>query len=141
MDDAEKIKFYERKLRNSEKGSPAYMEALIELRNISGSGYSVPSGTDDQPMRGDPSEAKPEKSSKMMDGGMAKGKGGKMYQHNYATGGSVTDHLSKVVGPPPRGPVAVSQQQATAASPATKAGGGAKTAMAYGGMSKKNKKK
>lgn len=29
----------------------------------------------------------------MMDGGMAKGKGGKTYQHNYATGGSVVDHL------------------------------------------------
>ena len=39
--------------------------------------------------------------SKMKDGGMAKGKGGKMYQHNYATGGQVVDHLSKVVGPPP----------------------------------------
>ena len=36
----------------------------------------------------------------MKDGGMARGRGGKMYQHNYATGGSVTDHLSKVVGPP-----------------------------------------
>jgi len=32
----------------------------------------------------------------MKDGGMARGKGGKMYQHNYATGGSVTDHLKKV---------------------------------------------
>ena len=32
-------------------------------------------------------------SAKMMDGGMARGKGGKMYQHNYATGGSVVDHL------------------------------------------------
>lgn len=32
----------------------------------------------------------------MMDGGMAKGKGGKTYQHNYATGGSVTDHLKAV---------------------------------------------
>jgi hypothetical protein len=31
----------------------------------------------------------------MADGGMARGKGGKMYQHNYATGGSVMDHLSK----------------------------------------------
>jgi hypothetical protein len=113
MDDAEKIKFYERKLRNSEKGSRAYMEALIELRNISGSGYSVPSGTDDQPMANDPSEAKPEKSSKMMDGGMAKGKGGKMYQHNYATGGSVTDHLSKVVGPPMGQPQSVQAATAT----------------------------
>ena len=96
MDNAEKIKFYERKLRNSKKGSPAYMEALIELRNISGSGYEVPSNTADQGMDNDPSEAKPEKSSKLKDGGMARGKGGKMYQHNYATGGSVTDHLKKV---------------------------------------------
>ena len=32
----------------------------------------------------------------MMDGGMARGKGGKTYQHNYATGGSVTDHLQPV---------------------------------------------
>jgi len=31
--------------------------------------------------------------SKMKDGGMARGKGGKMYQHNYATGGNVVDHL------------------------------------------------
>jgi hypothetical protein len=31
----------------------------------------------------------------MKDGGMARGKGGKTYQHNYATGGSVMDHLSK----------------------------------------------
>lgn len=31
--------------------------------------------------------------AKMADGGMARGKGNKMYQHNYATGGSVTDHL------------------------------------------------
>ena len=38
--------------------------------------------------------------AKMADGGMARGKGGKMYQHNYATGGNVVDHLSKVVGPP-----------------------------------------
>ncbi len=93
MNDAEMIKYFERKLRNAKKGSRTYMEALAELRNIPGSGYSVPSGTDDQPMENDPSEAKPEKSSKMMDGGMAKGKGGKMYQHNYATGGSVVDHL------------------------------------------------
>ena len=33
--------------------------------------------------------------AKMADGGMARGKGNKMYQHNYATGGSVMDHLSK----------------------------------------------
>ena len=39
-------------------------------------------------------------SAEMKDGGMARGKGGKMYQHNYATGGQVVDHLSKVVGPP-----------------------------------------
>lgn len=100
MTDADKIKHYERKLRNSEKGSTDYMRALIELRNIPGSGYSLPSGTEDQPMANDPSEAKPEKSSNLKDGGMARGKGGKMYQHNYATGGQVVDHLSKVVGPP-----------------------------------------
>lgn len=41
--------------------------------------------------------------SKMKDGGMAKGKGGKMYKHNYATGGQVVDHLSHVVGPVVRG--------------------------------------
>jgi hypothetical protein len=29
----------------------------------------------------------------MKDGGMARGKGNKMYQHNYATGGNVVDHL------------------------------------------------
>ena len=34
----------------------------------------------------------------MMDGGMARGKGGKTYQHNYATGGSVTDHLQQKKG-------------------------------------------
>lgn len=34
--------------------------------------------------------------AKMADGGMARGKGNKMYQHNYATGGSVQDHLKKV---------------------------------------------
>ena len=38
--------------------------------------------------------------AKMANGGMARGKGGKLYQHNYATGGNVVDHLSKVVGPP-----------------------------------------
>ena len=31
--------------------------------------------------------------AKMANGGMARGKGGKMYQHNYATGGNVVDHL------------------------------------------------
>ena len=34
--------------------------------------------------------------AKMADGGMARGKGNKMYQHNYATGGSVTDNLKPV---------------------------------------------
>jgi len=34
-----------------------------------------------------------EDNSGMKDGGMARGKGNKMYQHNYATGGSVVDHL------------------------------------------------
>ena len=34
--------------------------------------------------------------SKMADGGMARGKGNKMYQHNYATGGSVTDNLKAI---------------------------------------------
>lgn len=34
-------------------------------------------------------------SAKMADGGMARGRGNKMYQHNYATGGSVIDHLTK----------------------------------------------
>ena len=93
MDTADKIKYYERIMRNNKRGSREYMEALIELRNIPGSGYEVPSNTEDQGMDNDPSEAKPEKSSKMMDGGMARGKGNKMYQHNYATGGSVVDHL------------------------------------------------
>lgn len=32
-------------------------------------------------------------SSGMKDGGMAYGRGGRQYQHNYATGGSVMDHL------------------------------------------------
>lgn len=52
--------------------------------------------------------------AKMADGGMARGKGNKMYQHNYATGGSVTDHLSKVVGPPQ----SVQAQTAVVESPA-----------------------
>ena len=34
-------------------------------------------------------EGRPE----MMDGGMAKGKGSRSYQHNYATGGKVVDHI------------------------------------------------
>ena len=38
--------------------------------------------------------------AKMMDGGMAKGRG-PARKHSYATGGQVVDHLSKVVGPPP----------------------------------------
>jgi len=95
MTDKEKIAFYERQMRNNKRGSDPYMRALIELRNIPGSGYEMPSNTEDQPMANDPSEAKPEKSSTMKDGGMARGKGGKMYQHNYATGGSVVDHLKK----------------------------------------------
>ena len=129
MDDAEKIKYFERKLRNAEKGSRTYMEALIELRNIPGSGYEVPSNTDDQPMRGDPSEVKPEKSSKMMDGGMAKGKGGKMYQHNYATGGSVQDNLKSL----PAGNKGLSNLPKDVRN---KMG-----YMSYGGMAKKKKAK
>jgi hypothetical protein len=96
MTDKEKIAFYERQMRNNKRGSDPYMKALIELRNIPGSGYELPSNTEDQPMANDPSETKPEKSSTMKDGGMARGKGNKMYQHNYATGGSVTDHLKSV---------------------------------------------
>ena len=96
MDTADKIKYYERIMRNNKRGSREYMEALIELRNIPGSGYEVPSNTEDQGMDNDPSEAKPEKSSTMMDGGMARGKGNKMYQHNYSTGGSVTDNLKPI---------------------------------------------
>jgi len=98
MTNEEKIAFYERQMRNNKKGSDAYMRALIELRNIPNSGYSVPSNTEDQPMENDPSEVKPEKSSTMMDGGMARGKGNKMYQHNYATGGKVVDNLSMASG-------------------------------------------
>ena len=52
MTEKEKIKFFERQLRSNKKGSDEYMRALIELRNIPGSGYSVPSNTDDQPMAG-----------------------------------------------------------------------------------------
>ena len=96
MTDKEKIAFYERQMRNNKRGSDPYMRALIELRNIPGSGYGLPSNTEDQPMENDPSETKPEKSSTMKDGGMARGKGGKMYQHNYATGGSVTDNLKAI---------------------------------------------
>ena len=68
-------------------------------------------------------QVKNEDNSKMKDGGMAKGKGGKMYQHNYATGGSVTDHLSKVTGHPgnmmgqqrrAQGPEPISVQATTA---------------------------
>ena len=50
-----------------------------------------------------PYEPKDEPSDMKMilakDGGMARGKGGKMYQHNYATGGSVQDNLKQ----PPAG--------------------------------------
>jgi len=95
MSDKEKIAFYERQMRNNKKGSDPYMQALIELRNIPNSGYGIPANTEDQPMANDPSEVKPEKSSTLKDGGMARGKGGKMYQHNYATGGNVVDHLNK----------------------------------------------
>jgi len=57
--------------------------------------------------------------AKMADGGMAKGKGNKMYQHNYATGGQVTDHLSRVVGPPMGGqPQSVQASTATVETPA-----------------------
>ena len=35
---------------------------------------------------------------KAKDGGMARGRGGKMCQHNYATSGSVTDHLQQKKG-------------------------------------------
>ena len=42
-------------------------------------------------------EAKKDKPD-MKDGGMARGRGGKSYQHNYATGGQVTDHLKSVQG-------------------------------------------
>jgi len=34
-----------------------------------------------------------EDNSKLKDGGMAHGKGGKMYQHNCATGGTVVERL------------------------------------------------
>lgn len=37
-----------------------------------------------------------EDNSKLVDGGMARGKGNKMYQHNYSTGGSVTDNLKPI---------------------------------------------
>ena len=40
----------------------------------------------------------PSGSTEMKDGGMAYGRGGKVYQHNYATGGSVTDHLQQKKG-------------------------------------------
>jgi len=60
-----------------------------------------------------------EDNSKLKDGGMAKGKGGKMYQHNYATGGQVVDHLSKVTGPPMGGqPQSVQSATATVETPA-----------------------
>ncbi len=55
----------------------------------------------------------------MKDGGMAKGKGGKSYQHNYATGGSVTDHLSASRGHPAnrQGPISVQAMTAQYVSP------------------------
>ena len=56
--------------------------------------------------------------AKMADGGMARGKGGKMYKHNYATGGSVTDHLSRVVGPQMGQPQSVQAATATVETPA-----------------------
>ena len=59
-------------------------------------------------------DAKKDK-AEMMNGGMAKGRGGKTYQHNYATGGSVTDHLSKVVGPQMGQPQSVQAMTATVA--------------------------
>ena len=59
-----------------------------------------------------------EDNSKMKDGGMARGKGGKMYKHNYATGGSVTDHLSRVVGPQMGQPQSVQAATATVETPA-----------------------
>lgn len=60
--------------------------------------------------------------SKMKDGGVARGRGNKIYQHNYATGGQVVDHLSKVTGHPNnmmgqrrgQGPEPTSVQAATA---------------------------
>jgi len=54
----------------------------------------------------------------MKDGGMARGRGGKSYQHNYATGGQVTDHLSRVVGPPMGQPQSVQASTATVETPA-----------------------
>jgi len=49
-------------------------------------------------MEKDPKPYDPNKSANMTmikakDGGMARGRGGKMYQHNYATGGFVVDHI------------------------------------------------
>ena len=99
MDNADKVKYFERQLRNSKKGTRTYMEALNALRNIPGSGYEVPSNMDEQPRENNPPDVKPQKSSQMMDGGMARGKGNKIYQHNYATGGSVQDNLKQ----PPAG--------------------------------------
>ena len=61
----------------------------------------------------------PSGSTEMADGGMARGRGGKMYQHNYATGGQVVDHLSKVTGPPMGGqPQSVQAATATVETPA-----------------------
>jgi hypothetical protein len=56
-----------------------------------------------------------EDNSKMKDGGMAYGRGSKQYKHNYATGGSVVDHLSKPTGHPMGGqPQSVQAMTATA---------------------------
>lgn len=119
MNDADKIELLKRKLRNSEKGGTEYMKALIELRNIPGSGYEMPSGTEDQPMDNDPSEVDEKSGTALKAGGMARGRGGKMYKHNYATGGQVVDHLSKVTGPPMGGqPQSVQAATATVETPA-----------------------
>ena len=88
--DAERAKFikdiqdqkaqYERELR-ADPNDPAAKENLRRVNSVL-ERYGVQLANEDN--------------SKMKDGGMARGKGGKMYQHNYATGGSVTDHLKKV---------------------------------------------
>ena len=75
---------YERELR-ADPADPAAKENLKRVNSVL-ERYGV--------------QVKNEDNSKMKDGGMARGRGGKMYKHNYATGGSVMDHLSKVVGPP-----------------------------------------
>ena len=89
---------YERELR-ADPRDPAAKENLKRVNSVL-ERYGVQVANEDN--------------SKMKDGGMARGKGGKMYKHNYATGGSVTDHLSKVVGPPQ----SVQAQTAVVESPA-----------------------